>query len=523
MKGKVLNDLKELYLEVVKGKGKPLDHWEVAALLEVYGIRDVDAKNEYGFENVFELARYLFDNYRNSVTYEEKRLVDQQEAPPLKERVIKNYLKGIAFALPMLLQIVFTLVFGFALWSSINLDATDATVIALGTFLALIVSGASAQIIGRKGLYYLKMNEKILSGKIMQVLLVQSLIKIIFLFIIILLANLLFDVFDSYLLYLFVSTFILLSVLFTVSSVYFVFEEYEKIFYFYLLGVVFVFIFHSLFGLEFPDAQFAALLCLDLIFIFFAWRRTTLLKRSQESEGEILPRTSMLVFTLLPFYLYGLLYFLFLVLDRLIAWNANSINRGFFVWFDVKYELGSDMGLIVIVLMMGLMEVLVYEFLYRLNEEVFNYKITEYEKFSAVLEKFFKKSLKLYTIYLFISIIVVFAMIFILKLVLSEKVFPFNGYAYFVFFMTSVAYGFLSFGLLNTLILFSFSRQSVVVKAIVYALLVDFFVGVVLANAFAIYFASLGLLVGSAVFWYITYKYMKRILQKLDYYYYSAF
>ena len=34
-----------------------------------------------------------------------------------------------------------------------------ATVIALGTFLALIVTGASAQAIGRKGLFYLKQGE----------------------------------------------------------------------------------------------------------------------------------------------------------------------------------------------------------------------------------------------------------------------------------------------------------------------------------------------------------------------------
>ena len=53
------NILKNIYLEITKDKGKPLDFWEISALLEIYGIRDIDAKNEYGFENVFEMGKYL--------------------------------------------------------------------------------------------------------------------------------------------------------------------------------------------------------------------------------------------------------------------------------------------------------------------------------------------------------------------------------------------------------------------------------------------------------------------------------
>jgi hypothetical protein len=403
------------------------------------------------------------------------------------------------------------------------MDVTDATVMALGTFLALIVSGASAQIIGRKGLYYLKMNEKILSGKVMQLLLRYSFVKIFLIALFFFIANTIFAIFSDYLLYLFLATFTLLALLFTISSVYYVFEEYEKIFYFYLFGVFVVFCVRYLFGVGFPTAHFVAIAILDAVFFFFAWKKTELLKRSEESEGAILPRTSMLIYTLLPFYVYGLFYFVFLVMDRMVAWNANSIGHGFFVWFDVPYELGSDLALLVLVLAMGFVEIAVYEFLYKLNTEVFRYRLEEYERFNETVKRFFNRVTKLFIFYLFGTIIIVTLFILAVKLFAQPKTFLFDEVVAEVFFISSLAFGLLSFGLLNTLILFSFSRQGVALKAVAVAIAVDFFIGVFLANTFAVHYAVIGLLAGSFAFWWITYRYLQKVLKKLDYYYYSAF
>jgi hypothetical protein len=469
------------------------------------------------------MARFLYDRFKESKKYEEKRLVIAQEVPPLKKRLVRNYIKGLAFAMPMLLQVVFTLLFGFALWSNVQMDVTDATVMALGTFLALIVSGASAQIIGRKGLYYLKMNEKILSGKVMQLLLVYSFFKIFLIALFIFVANTIFAIFSDYLLFLFLFTFVLLALLFTISSVYYVFEEYEKIFYFYLFGVAMVFCVRYLLGIGFPAAHFVALAILDAVFFYFAWKKTEKLKKSEESEGAILPRTSMLIYTLLPFYMYGLLYFIFLVTDRMVAWNANSIGHGFFVWFHVPYELGSDLALLVLVLAMGYVEIAVYEFLYKLNTEVFLHRLEQYESFNKRVKQFFSKLAKLFIFYLIGTIIIVTLFILAVKFFVQPKVFLFDEVVAGVFFISSVAFGLLSFGLLNTLILFSFSRQGVVLKAVAVAIAVDFFVGVFLANTFAVHYAVVGLLAGSFMFWWVTYRYLQNLLNKLDYYYYSAF
>ncbi len=522
MRGWIMSDpLAKLYQEITKDRGEPLDVWEIAALLEVYGIRDVDAK-EYGYGDVFELAKALW-RYKDTKSYPKKSIASQQTPPPFKKRVKKNFIKGLAFAMPMLLQSIATVIFGFALWSNIHMDVTEATIIALSTFLAMILTGGPAQVIGRKGLYYLKMNEYILAAKTIELLFGVSMLKIIFLSLVFILFNWIFGVLDWHLFSIFITMFFLLGTLFLSVSIYYVFEEYETILYFFIYGLAWVFILHFLFGLDYLQAQFLALAILDLTIIYFAYKKLRDLRKKTQSEGEILPRPSMLVYTLVPFFVYGFLYFLFLTIDRFIAWNANATNQGFFLWFDARYEVGSDLALLVFVVLMGVVEVVVYELLYRLNEKVFEYSVFEYEKFNRSFVEFYKKVNILFIIATFLSIIVVYIFVSLLSLVVEERALPFGGYGIFVFFAGSLAFAFLANALMNALILFSFSRQKVVVKGVLFAVLANFIIGMILSRVIEPYFAVLGLLIGSIVFWYITFRFLTKMFSKLDYYYYSAY
>lgn len=515
-------ELKKLYLEITKDRGEPLDFWEVAALLEVYGIRDVDAKEEYGFDDVFAMAKELF-KYKNIKEYPSITSVTQHKAPPLKKRLVQNYLKGLAFAIPIFIQIVATLIFGFALWSNIMMDEATATIMAFGTFLAMIVTGGPAQIIGRKGLYYLKMHEYVLAAKSIKVLYLASFMMIVLLCLLFFIYDSLFKVFEPSLFSIFILTFFLLSILFLSISVYYVFEEYGKIALYFLFGVIMVIPMHYILGIEFPYAQFVVLAILDLTIIFFGWKKLKELKKSVASEGELLPRASMLIYTLLPFFIYGVFYFLFLVLDKMLEWNVNALERGFFIWFDVKYEIGTDLALIVMVVLMGVLEVVVYEFLYMLNERVVAYSMKQVKEFNRYFENFYTKVNRLFTIFSIVTIIVAYIAVKLLAQYISNEKLPFTEVSEYVFIVSAIAYAFLTSGLMNALILFSFSRQKVVVKAIIFAVMVDFIIGVVLANMFSQYLAVIGLLFGSLTFWYITYSYMKKVFKELDYYYYSAF
>ena len=518
-------ELGSLYNEITKDKGKPLDHWEITALLEIYGIRDIDAKKEYGFENVFEMGKYMM-RYIDTKTYPSKSLVNWEKLPKFSVRVVKNYIRGLAFAMPMFVQIFFTLSIGYAIWSGMNMDKAKATVIALGTFLALIVTGASAQAIGRKGLFYIKQEEYILASNVTKSLFNVGLSLIAAIGFLLMLFNFFFEILPAYYFFVLIMFYFLLSFLFLNISVYYMFEEYTKILLFFLLGMIFVYISHTLFKIKLPEAQFVALVILDIIISFFAYRKVINLKRKNDiAEGEGTPRASILFYSLIPFYMYGFLYFIFLVTDRIVAWSTNVQAKPYFIWFNVPYELGLDWALIVLILLMGLTEISIHEFMYRINDKIVKYKFDQYMDFNNSILGYFKK---FNTIYLILSIVIIlltyFVLYFIDKFADIEYVQHFfQGFTPFVYWIAAISYAFLVNGLMNILFIFSFSRQDFSVKSIAVGTFINLTVGMILSRMIGLEFAVLGLFTGSIIFWTISHNYTTTMLKKLEFYYYSSF
>lgn len=521
----VAKNLEPLYLEITKDRGKPLDFWEIAALLEIYGIRDIDAKQEFGFENVFDMAKYL-QRYKNSKSYPAKSLVAWEKIPSFTERVFKNYIRGLAFAMPMFVQIFFTLSIGYAIWSGIHMNQTKATVIAIGTFLALIMTGSSAQAIGRKGLFYLKQNEMTLAANVTRLLLIIGSIMVLIVGVFLIFFNIFFEVLPTYYFFILIMFYLLLSFLFLSISVYYMFEEYIKILYFFLAGMFFVYIAHSLLHVRLPEAQFIALVVLDIALLFFVYKKIYNLKKNDTaSEGEVAPRMSMLFYSLMPFYLYGFFFFIFLVTDRIVAWSAYIPSKPYFIWFNVPYEVGLDWALIALVLLMGFTEISIHEFMYRINDMVIKYQYKKYELFNKKIHLFFKK---FNIIYILLSIIIILLVYYIVYYVYKDTHYLFfknffNSFTPFVYWVAAISYALMVNGLMNVLFIFSFSRQGFSVKSIMIATIVNILVGLVLSRMFGLQYAVFGLFVGSAVFWWYSFNYAAKMIKKLEFYYYSSF
>ena len=521
----ISKDLSSLYNNITKEKGKPLDFWEIAALLEIYGIRDIDAQQDYGFDTVFDMAKYMM-KYIETKTYPEKSLVSWEELPSFWVRIFKNYIRGLAFAMPMFVQIFFTLSIGYAIWSGIDMDKTKATVIALGTFLALIVTGASAQAIGRKGLFYLKQNEVILASNVTKVLVNTGFILVFIVGLVLMLFNFFFEILPSYYFFILIIFYFLLSFLFLNISIYYMFEEYTKILYFFLLGMISVYIAHGLLKIKLPEAQFIALVVLDIVLSLFAYKKVRDLKRKNViSEGEGTPRASILFYSLIPFYLYGFLYFVFLVTDRIVAWSGNVEAKPYFIWFDVPYELGLDWALIALVFLMGLTEISIHEFMYRINDMVIKYKYRDYQTFNDNVYSFFKKFNMVYLIVSIMIVVTTYLVVYVVYKVTNLTYVEnfFNGYTPFVYWIAAISYAFMVNGLMNVLFIFSFSRQNFSVKSIAIATFANVTLGMILSRMFGVEYAVFGLLLGSVLFWALSYNYAVNMFRKLEFYYYSSF
>ncbi len=517
-------DLSLLYRNITKDRGKPLDYWEIAALLEIYGIRDMDAKNEYNFENVFEMAKYLL-KYIDNKQYPSKVLTVWEELPPFLTRISKNYIRGLAFAMPMFIQIFFTLAIGYAIWSGIDMDKTKATVIALGTFLALIVTGSSAQAIGRKGLFYLKQEEYILASNVTKVLFNIGLVLVAIVGIVLTIFNIFFQILPTYYFFVLITFFLLLSLLFLNTSVYYMFEEYTKIVYFFMIGIVLVYISHGILKIKLPEAQFIALLILNIVLSFFAYKKVRDLKKNIVAEGEGVPRASILFYSLIPFYTYGLFYFVFLITDRMVAWSVENTAKPYFIWFDVPYELGLDWALVALVLLMGFTEISINEFMYRINDMIVSYKYYQYKQFNNKVFEFFKKFNFIYLASSITIIILTFLSVWVASKMSDYKYIEnfLNGYTPFVYWVAAISYAFMVNGLMNILFIFSFSRQNLTVKAILIATFVNIIIGMILSRMIGLEYAVVGLFAGSVVFWGLSFSYTVNMLKRLDFYYYSSF
>ncbi len=517
-------DLTLLYNNITKERGKPLDFWEVAALLEIYGIRDIDAQKEYGFSDVFEMAKYMM-RYIKTKEYPSKSLVNWEELPSVGIRIVKNYIRGLAFAMPMFVQIFFTLSIGYAIWSGMNMDKAKATVIALGTFLALIITGASAQAIGRKGLFYLKQEEMILASNITKVLITFGFIIVVAVGIGLMLINFFFEVLPAYYFFIMIMFYFLLSFLFLNISIYYMFEEYTKILLYFILGIILVYIAHSLFKIKLPEAQFISLVILDFILFVLSFLKVTNIKKNVSSEGEGTPRASLLFYSLLPFYLYGLLYFVFLVTDRIVAWSTNVVYKPYFIWFDVPYELGLDWALVALVLLMGFTEISIHELMYRINDAVVKYKYKEYKKFNNTIYNFYKKFNIVYLILSIVIIIIVFLSVYIVYKTTDIEYVQnfFHSYTPFVYWIAAISYAFMVNGLMNVLFIFSFSRQYFSLRSIAVAVFINLIIGIILSRMFGLEYAVVGLLFGSIAFWWLSYRYATKMFKNLVFYYYSSF
>lgn len=516
--------LTTLLEKITQNRGKPTDAWEVTALLEVYGLRDIDAKKDYGYDDLFDMGEDVYELI-DIYTYPQK-IVNLEPNPNRVKRITKHYLEGLAFAMPMIVQIMFTLVLGYAIWSSLDYDLEIATVIAVGTFLALVVTGPTAQAIGRKGLYYIKLEEYALASASVKLLYFLGIVGIFILALVLYLVQLFFHVFIDYYYLVMIIFYILLSVFFLNASVYYMHEQHGRLLMHVVLGMILVYLMHSVFKIALPDAQFYTILILDFemtILIFLKLRK--LRKQSESAEGFMLPKASIMFYSLIPFYTYGFLYFLFLILDRVVAWSVPDIAKPYFIWFNVPYELGLDWALIALVLLMGFTEAGIYEFMYIMNSIIAKYKFNESQKFADEVSRFMKKFLIIYFVSSFFIMILVHYLIKIgvfifeipqLKIFLQEPT-PF------VFWIAAVSYIFLVGSLLNILFLFAMSRQKTPVKYILISTIINLIIGTILSRVVSYEYAVFGLLFGTVFLYFSTYNYTRKAINKLDYYYYSAF
>jgi hypothetical protein len=518
----------DLGQQVVDLIGIPKDHWEIAAQLEVMGVRDADARSDYEARDVFDLATRIYADFQNGRLRWVVEGEDPEHAGRLS-RFLRNYLAGLTFSLPMALQAVTMLVWGYGVWGAIDMDLRTGTAIALGFIASYVVTGGFMQTIVRRGLFYFYQEEPWLMRWTALRTWSISLRVVLALLVPALAVNALFSILPWTIVLMAAGYYVALSILWLNWALLYL---VRRTFLFLLttaIALAVVLVAAKGFGATPLVANAVGLLVADVLSFALA------LRRLNQAGGDLTrrdvvnpPRLTVLVYSTSRFFLYGLLYNTFLFADRVIAWTSATGREDFppyGFWLNVRYELGMDLALVVVMLLSGIVEHATQRFSENLVPREKDVKSIDRTRF---LDDAFAENRRRVTGLAIASIVAVAAAVGVALVLRQMPSLPIyealqTTTTTNVFIVASLAYVAFMFALRNVLMLLTLSRVEMVVRAVAIALTVNVAVGLVCSRAIHYSAAVLGLLLGALVLAGLTGRAMRSVLADLDYHYYAAY
>lgn len=536
----------ELVDFILETCGSPVDFWAVAATLESKGMRDVDAEEKYGVEplvrwtepqsgyvvkgSIMILAREIYARCRRRL---EAETPEQAALPEVRwwrklARIFKLYFQGTLFALPMTGQIIAVLALRYSLWAFLEFSEERATVIAIGTVLSFIVTGGFVQAIGRKGMSYSEAGNHILAKEVCYGLIKMGSGLVLAVGLGFYLLNLIIPFFTQEMVRISLMYYVLLSELWLFISILYVLTRRAAILLSTLAGVGIVHVVMTYTNWGIYAAHGLGLLGTNVIVGIYGYY---LLKKAAHAvSGDLkdarLPAWSILYYSLRLYFLYGIFYFGYLFLDRLVGWSASEQPLPYIIWFRTPYELGMDWALVSLVFSIALLEYTINEFAASIIPTQKRFSAFDIDGHNRFFKRFYLRQLILLVVIAIISISATYYAVTWLRHFEEIKLvrdFFKSPITFFVYWIGAVGYNLMVVGLFNGVFFFSLSRPIPVLRAIVLASVVNAGVGYVLSRTIGYPYSAVGMVIGSLLFAVLATRSGLRLMSELDYYYYSAY
>lgn len=518
--------LETLLEDVLKRNRRPEDRHEITAILESIGWNDTRAAQVFGVLDVFELADILWERCSSKVRYTSFSKIEKLTIRQMTMLLIRQFLRGVIFAIPMAISVVSMLTLKYSLWSYENLSVELATSIAIGTILSFVTVGGFTQAIARRGFFYIIQGYYNMARRITFHFIRLGFLICLLISAAIILLNTVINIFPYSMLIVIILYFFFLNTIWLSVTVMYILKKELLFTGLILCGIGVVYILFTVLGVNIIVSQLIALSLVSVISIvlvnyFFKKEE----RRSEKGISPQLPKMSVTLYSTLPYFIYGCLYFCFLFVDRIIAWSRNNEYMPYLIWFRGEYELGLDFALLVLILPMGISEVVLTKMMMDIEVSQKSYWGDETEKLNKYyIGQYFRRLAQI----MVTSVISAFGLYWmLLKLFetftsLSAKSLFAIDDTYFVFIVSLVAYAFVAIALMNAVILFSLSQPDFIVRVIWISLLVNIGSGFILSRWVEYHYAVFGLLIGSIVFSVLSTIQVVRVLRKLDYYLYAA-
>lgn len=534
-KQKILDQLIE---KVSSNHLQPVDYLEVAALLEALGWTDERCHTELGFKNVFELAQVVWRYVQTDIVINRFTAIARPSLGELFMGIVHQFIRGVIFALPMVISVISMLTLKFSLWSYEQTPVEIATSIGVGTILSFLLVGGFTQAIARRGFFYITLGYYNMARRMTFYFIRVGFLMSVIVSIILFLINTVFLIFPLNLVIISIVYFFFLNMIWLSVTVFYILKK-ELIFTGLItFGIFLVWVMYDFLGIQIMTAQITTLAIvaiIGIIFVMYYFRKAE--RKMDEGIASSMPRKSVTIYTTLPYFIYGLFYFAFLYIDRIIAWSTPDQFLPYALWFRNPYELGLDFALFALIIPMGMSEVMVSKIMREIEASQKNYLGNETQRMNLRFLRVYRRQLIIMSC---ISIINGFIFYWIAKWffvrhpqLIGIQLFS-NNITHFVFIWSLMGYVLVSISLMNVVILFSLSQAKMVTKAIILTFLADTLVGF-LASRWAHFilvhetgnnagysFAVFGLVFGSIIFSVLTTRKVLNLLNKLDYYIYAA-
>jgi Putative exopolysaccharide Exporter (EPS-E) len=515
--------------QIIDTIGAPKDFWEIAAQLEVLGLRDDDARAAYGARDLFDLARRIFERFQEGAFRFEIEGEDPEKRIHPVLRFARYYFIGFSFSLPMALQAIVMLVWGYGIWGAMDLDLRTGSAIALGFIASYIVTGGFAQAIVRRGLFYIYQGDGWLARWTVLRAWWLSLRIVLALAPLALLVNAMFDILPWSMTLTAAGYYAALSILWLNWSMLYLLHKTELFVMITAVALAAVLAAAKLAHFGPVAANAVGLAVADALSFVIALRHLGRIARQKASfEPVNPPRLTVLVYGTSRFFLYGLLYNLFLFTDRIVAWTSGVGREDFppyGFWLNVRYELGMDLALVVVMVLSGVVEYATQRFSETLIPNEKRRKSVDAEGFlRETRDAQRRRTIALAgaaVIAVGIAIVVAEALRALPNPRLQQSLV--SPTATRVFWIAVAAYVVYMFAMQNMLLLLTLQRVDLAARAVGIALCANVAVGFVCSRAMHYSLAVVGLLAGTIVLLLLTTRDTRRVLGELDYYYYAAY
>ncbi|MBN8724794.1 MAG: hypothetical protein J0M03_17785 [Acidobacteria bacterium] len=500
--------LSDILKKVIQVNPYPLNYWETTAIVESLGYTDKLVQQDLGFENCLALGQELYNQLSNQPIPITKTLqVSWQKV--IKNEIfcfLEQFSYSFVYAIPWLVMFILENS-KFGKFEFI-LPPDLAAPLSLALMASLITSGGFIQIIVRRGQLYLNLGEIALARKIcLQFLFLAISITIILAFIGLVLGfyRNLFP--DKYLIMAAIY-YLILSLLWLLCAIISLRKPVWHIPSIFIIASI-IFILLSYLGFNVLFVQFASIgfsLIVAIGLVIFK------LPSNKTNEKMEMPRAPVLIYSLAPYFCYGLCYFSFLFADRLTAGSTVSVAAGLSFALNLDYKKGMDIALLIFLILVAVTEYLHYKFMHFWYDQAKNFVITTRDNLSGLLIKYYLLLLfAIFVMYLIMGSLVIYC----LNADITENIMK-------VSIIGIVGYAIFTVGLLNSMILFSLSRPILLLRSIIPGLLANFVLGYLLSHFFATHYAAIGFLLGASIFSLHSTKAILAILRYPDYAYYAS-